>query len=116
VQPLDPVAAQADALGAEHRDGMVEVVDDAVDRRPLGVDRQGMQHQAEDAVALRERTQLLVREVARGLVDGAAARVRDADAALVALEALVEEPRRGVREVEDHAQLGEAAEQRPAKP
>ena len=81
-----------------------------------GIDRERVQHQPEDAVARRERAQLLVGEIARRLVDGAAARVRDADPALVRREALVEEPRRRVREVEDHAQLCEAREQRPAEP
>ena len=116
VEPLRPVASEADTIGPDHLDGMLEVVDRPLDRAPLRVDRDRVQHQAEDAVTVGQRTQLLVGEVARGLVDGAAAGMRDADAAGVGLQALVEEPRRGVREVEDHAQLREARQQPPPEP
>ena len=67
------------------------MVDHAADRRLDRVDRERVEHQPEDAVAGGERAQLLVGEVARRLVDGAAAGVRDADPALVRVEALVED-------------------------
>jgi hypothetical protein len=95
---------------------VVDVVEHAVDRRLDGVDRERVQHQPEDAVAVGERPQLLVGEVPRRLVDGAAARVRDADRALVRLEALGEEPWRRVREIKDHAQFREPRQQRAAEP
>ena len=75
---------------------MIEVVDDAVNRRARGVDRDRMQHQPEDAVSVREPSQLLVRDVPRRVDDGAAAGMCDADWALVRLDALAEELLGGV--------------------
>ena len=92
------------------------MVDRPFDRGPLRVDGDRVQHQAEDAVAVGEGAQLCVREVARMVVDGAAARVRDADAALVRCEALVEELRRCVRQIEhDPRSASTGSSERPSR-
>ena len=65
VEPLRPVAPEADTIRPDDLDGVLEVIDRPLDRAPLRVDRDRVQHQAEDPVTAGQRTQLLVGEVAR---------------------------------------------------
>ena len=85
------------------------------DRRPLRVDGDRMQHQAEYAVAVGQGAQLLVREIAWVVVDRAAARVSNADRPLICREALVEEPRGCMRQIEHNLALREYREERAAE-
>ena len=57
-------------------DGVLEVVDDAVERPLLVADRERMEHQAEDPAGVGERAELVVGQVARVIVDCAAGGVR----------------------------------------
>ncbi len=57
-------------------DRVLEVVDDAIERPPLVADRERMEHQAEEPVCVCERPELVVGQVARVIVDGAARGVR----------------------------------------
>ena len=66
------VAAERDALWPHHRRCVLDVLDDALDRRRLA-DREGDEHHAEHAATLRERPQLVVAQVPRNVVHGAAA-------------------------------------------
>ena len=91
---------------------MLQVVDDTVERPSLRPDRDRVEHQAEEAARVRERAKLVVVEVPRRLVDGAAGSVgAEHRRAAGALEDLGVGAARGVREVEDHAQLDEPVDE-----
>ena len=92
------------------------MVDHPLDRPPLRVDRDRVQHQSEDPVAVGECPKLLIGDVARVVVDAEAACVRDAHPPLVRVEALVVELRRRVRQVEHDLALREHGQQRAAEP
>ena len=96
---------------------MLEVVDDPVERPALGPDHDGVQHQPEEPIGLRERAQLVVVEVACRVVDAAAGPVRvEHRRAARALEDLRERAARGVREVEDHPQRDEPVDELASEP
>ena len=74
LEPRREVAAEADALEADDVDRVLEVIDDAVERPLLVVDRDGVEHEAEEPAGVGERAELVVGQVARVVVDRPAAR------------------------------------------
>jgi hypothetical protein len=96
---------------AEQLDRVVDVVDDALDALRADGDRQA--HDPEHAVPLGERPELVVREVARVVVDGAAAGVAHEHGSVPrdAVEHGVVRARRSVREVDQCAELDEAVDE-----
>ena len=109
------VAAEADVADADRLDEVVDVIDQARDRPLRRVHDERQRHQADDAVALGERAQLVVAEVARGVADGAAERMADEHRPVArALEHLGERALVGVREVERDRQPGHAIDERAA--
>ena len=78
------------------------MVDDAIERPLLVADHERMEHQTEDPACVRERSKLVVGQVARVIVEGATRGVRaDHPRALDSLEDLGEGERRRMREVDD---------------
>ena len=83
---------------------------------PLRVDRDRVQHQPEDPVAVGECPKLLVRDVARMVVDARHPACVMQTRPSYVCEALVEELRRRVRQIEHDLALGEHGKQRAAEP
>ena len=96
---------------------MLEMVDHPIDGALLWVDRERVQHEAEETARGGERAELVVVEVPRRVVHGAAAAVRAEDRrARGALEELRVDARRRVREVEDDPELDEPVDELAAEP
>ena len=103
-------------LDPHHLHRVVDVVDDAVERGPLRVDRKRMKHDPDDAAVCCESAQGLVREVPRVVVHRAARRVADDDRRLRrAFEDVQVRLRPGVGEVEDQTELDAEVDQLPAQ-
>ena len=95
-------------VGSDDGCGVLEVVDHARDRSACVIDRERMEHQAEDAVPVGQRPQLLVPDVPRVVVHSTAGGMGDEHGRVAAaLEHLGEERRRGMCEIEDHSQAAE---------
>ena len=111
------VTAEAHAIRAHHLRRVLEVVDRAVDRPHDRVDRERMEHEAEQPTCVGQRSELVVVEVARRVVHGAAAAVRaEHGRAGRALEHLRERATGRVREVEHDAERDEAVDELAAEP
>ena len=99
-------------LGSHHVHGVIEVVEQALDRR-ITADGERQGHHPEESVPFRQRGQLVVREVSRHVVDGPAARVTDDHRRRRrALEDLVERRLGGVGEIDDDSAGGQIVHQR----
>ena len=107
------VAAEADTVDADHADRVLEMVDDPIEGAGIVPDGKRMEHQSEDArrQSASERSWSSVR--LRGWsYDRPASRVRaDHRSAVQPREDLGERGRRGVREVEDDAELDEPVDE-----
>ena len=100
----------------DHADGVLEVVDDPVERPLLVADRERMQHEPEEPAGGGEGAELVVRQVAGVVVDCTAGRVRADDrGARDPLDDLGERRRRRMREVEDHPEPDELVDERAAE-
>ena len=110
---VDEVRPEADVLDAHHRDGVVEMVDPARERRRLGIDEEPDRHHPEHAAALGERLELPVGEVPGVVEDGAAARMREGEG-----DPFVDDVAPGLlgrmRQVKDDPELREPADERAA--
>ena len=98
-------------LDPHHRDGVVDVVEPAGERRRLRVDDERHRHHPEHAPAPREPLELPVREVPRMVDDGAAAGVRDREGD-VRCQDVAPRLLGCVRQIEHDAELAEATDER----
>ena len=101
-------------LDPHHRDRVVEVVEQPVDRRPLVADDQRERHQPEHAALCGECPELVVGEVALDILHRATARMA-ADDVTAGREQLVGRRRRRVRQVEHDAALHELVHERTTR-
>jgi hypothetical protein len=99
-------------LDPHDRDGVIDVVDEALERGIVGIDDERERHDPEHAVAGSQRLQLPVAEVARSVEHRATARVAAQDGTLARdLEQIAERLLGRVRQVEDHASRDEALDE-----
>ena len=106
----DEVGADSDVFDADDLDQMLVVVDDAVDRRVLGVDEAREHVEADDAACCCDAAQLFIGEVAMVIAERSRSGVRGDDRTGRELEDMLDAGRAEMRHVEDDAESVHLAE------